>query len=183
MVTSIKDTHSVGVGLGYAEEAGDSLFRLRDGEHWFAAQTLCNRERLAFLPRFHKKVRHSRSLREVIAPVFPGYIFVFLNSRAGSLALDQREFRRGAANQRSSSPDAGPDGRGRSFAGEHRRIGSGAVLWRPQTGAARTRGRRSLRPGPGCAAAAAAKGRVQVLLTVMGRQAAVIKDQAHLTVA
>jgi transcription antitermination factor NusG len=27
----------------------------------------------------------------------------------------------------------------------------------------------------------AAKGRVQVLLTVMGRQAAVVKDQAHLT--
>jgi hypothetical protein len=73
MVTSIKDTHSVGVGLGYAAEARDSLFRLRDGEHWFAAQTLCNRERLAFLPR----IRLSRSLREVIASVFPGYIFVF----------------------------------------------------------------------------------------------------------
>ena len=81
MVTSIKDTRSVGVGLGYAAEAGDSLFKLRDGKRWFVAQTLCNRERLAFRPRFHKTVRHSRSLREVIAPVFSGYIFVVLNPK------------------------------------------------------------------------------------------------------
>ena len=79
MVASTKDTHSVGVGLGYAAETGDYLFKLRDDKRWFAAQTLCNRERLAFLPRFHKKIRHSRSMREVIAPVFPGYIFVVLN--------------------------------------------------------------------------------------------------------
>ena len=76
MVASTKDRHSVGVELGYAAEAGDSLFKLRDCKRWFVAQTLCNRERLAFLPRFHKTVRHTRSWREVIAPVFPGYIFV-----------------------------------------------------------------------------------------------------------
>jgi hypothetical protein len=126
MVASTKDTHRVGVRLAYAAEAGDFLFKLRDGERWFVAQTLCNRERLAFLPRFHKKVRHPRSLREVIAPVFPGYIFVVLNPERDRWRSINGSFGV-AANQRSSSPDAGPDGRGRSFAGEHRRIGPGAV--------------------------------------------------------
>jgi hypothetical protein len=90
MVVSAKDTQSAGVGLAQAAQLGDSLFPLRECERWFVAQTLCHREQLArlhlgaqgfrsFLPRFHKTVRHARSLREVIAPVFPGYILVVLN--------------------------------------------------------------------------------------------------------
>lgn len=64
---------------------------LRDDERWFVAQTLHRRERLAalhlgaqrfrvFLPRFRKTVRHARRLREVVAPVFPGYIFLVLDT-------------------------------------------------------------------------------------------------------
>ena len=60
------------------------------GERWFVAQTLHHREKLAalhlsaqgfrnFLPRFRKTVRHARQLREVIAPVFPSYIFLILD--------------------------------------------------------------------------------------------------------
>src|SRR5271163_3452008 len=90
MVVSAKDTQSTGVGLDNVAQSGDSLFSLRNGERWFVAQTLSHREQLAhfhlgaqgfrrFLPRFHKTVRHARSLREVIAPVFPGYIFVVLH--------------------------------------------------------------------------------------------------------
>ena len=68
----------------------DCEFKLRDGERWYVAQTLRHRENLAnvhlaaqnfkiFLPRFRKPVRHSRKIREVISPVFPGYIFVALD--------------------------------------------------------------------------------------------------------
>ena len=63
---------------------------LSGGERWFVAQTLHHREKLAalhlgaqrfrsFLPRFRKTVRHARQLREVVAPVFPGYIFLILD--------------------------------------------------------------------------------------------------------
>src|ERR1700684_1024886 len=90
VVSATRDTQSAGVGLADAVQSGESLFPLRDGRCWCVAQTLRHREQLArlhlgaqafrsFLPRFHKTVRHARSLREVIAPVFPGYIFVVLN--------------------------------------------------------------------------------------------------------
>jgi transcriptional antiterminator RfaH len=60
-------------------------------ERWFVAQTLHQREKLAalhlgaqgfrsFLPRFRKTIRHARQLREVVAPVFPGYIFLILDT-------------------------------------------------------------------------------------------------------
>lgn len=63
---------------------------LSGGERWFVAQTLHHREKLAarhlgaqgfrsFLPRFRKTVRHARQIREVVAPVFPGYIFLILD--------------------------------------------------------------------------------------------------------
>jgi transcription antitermination factor NusG len=63
---------------------------LQAGEHWFVVQTLSQREKMAafhleaqgfriFMPRFRKTVRHARKLRETIAPVFPGYVFVVLD--------------------------------------------------------------------------------------------------------
>jgi transcription antitermination factor NusG len=68
----------------------DYDFELRDGERWYVAQTQHHRENLAnvhldaqsfrvFLPRFRKTVRHSRKVCETISPVFPGYIFVALD--------------------------------------------------------------------------------------------------------
>lgn len=54
---------------------------------WFAAETLPRSEVLAerhlqrqgfssFCPRFRKTRRHARRIDEVLAPVFPGYVFV-----------------------------------------------------------------------------------------------------------
>jgi transcription elongation factor/antiterminator RfaH len=64
-----------------------SDLKLRGREQWYVAQTLHNREKVAerhlreqgfrsFFPQFRRTVRHARKLREVVAPVFPGYIFV-----------------------------------------------------------------------------------------------------------
>jgi transcription elongation factor/antiterminator RfaH len=68
----------------------DTEYELREGERWFVVQTQPFRENLAklhlnsqnyriFWPRFKKTVRHARKLRETIAPLFPGYIFVSLH--------------------------------------------------------------------------------------------------------
>ncbi len=62
---------------------------LKSGERWFAARVLPHRETTAqvqlhrqgfrtFAPKVRRTVRHARSLRNVLAPLFPGYIFVVL---------------------------------------------------------------------------------------------------------
>jgi transcription elongation factor/antiterminator RfaH len=59
-------------------------------QRWYVAQTLHHKERIAelhlraqgfrpFFPQFRRTVRHARKLREVVAPVFPGYIFVIFD--------------------------------------------------------------------------------------------------------
>ena len=63
---------------------------LEGGERWFAARTLPHRENSAhfnlhclgfrsFVPRFRRTIRHANKLRNVLAPLFPGYIFVILD--------------------------------------------------------------------------------------------------------
>jgi transcriptional antiterminator RfaH len=63
---------------------------LEGGERWFAARTLPHRENSAhfnlhclgfrgFVPRFWRTIRHANKLRNVFAPLFPGYIFVILD--------------------------------------------------------------------------------------------------------
>jgi transcription elongation factor/antiterminator RfaH len=60
------------------------------GERWFLAHTLPKRETKAewhlraqgfrtYLPQIQKTVRHARKLTTVRAPVFPGYLFLVLN--------------------------------------------------------------------------------------------------------
>ncbi len=57
---------------------------------WYAVRTQPNQEARAehqlqrqgfatFLPRIGKSVRHARKLRQVRAPLFPGYLFVQLD--------------------------------------------------------------------------------------------------------
>jgi transcription elongation factor/antiterminator RfaH len=69
-----------------AREPSNDL-KLRGREQWYVAQTLHHREKVAerhlweqgfrsFFPQFRRTVRHARKLREVATPVFPGYIFV-----------------------------------------------------------------------------------------------------------
>ena len=61
-------------------------FELSAGQRWYVAHTLPQRETTAlahlerqnfktFLPRRQKTVRHARTLRNVLAPVFPRYLF------------------------------------------------------------------------------------------------------------
>jgi transcription antitermination factor NusG len=192
MVVSAKD--SAGVGMAHVARSGDFLFQLCDGERWFVAQTLSHRELSArfhlgtqgfrtFLPRFHKTVRHARSLREVIAPVFPGYIFVVLNPERDRWRSINGTFgvaRLVSACQRPVPVPAGVVEALLSSVDE-----SGLVRFD-----------RGLKPGQSVRVVAGpfaqllgvlerldTKGRVQVLLNVMGRQAAVMMDQANLTAA
>jgi transcription antitermination factor NusG len=187
MVVSAKDTQSAGVGLVTGAQ-------LRDGERWFVAQTLCHREQLArlhlvaqairsFLPRFHKTVRHARSLREVIAPVFPGYIFVALNPERDRWRSINGTF--GVARLVSAHQPQVP-------------VPTGVVeaLLASIDELGLVRFDRGLKPGQtvrvvagpfvqflGVLQRLGEKGRVQVLLNIMGRQSAVMMDRAHLTAA
>ena len=63
---------------------------LEPGERWFVARVLHHREASAqfnlhrqgyrsFAPRVRRTIRHARAMRNVIAPLFPGYIFVILD--------------------------------------------------------------------------------------------------------
>jgi transcriptional antiterminator RfaH len=63
---------------------------LERGERWFVARVHANRENSAqfnldrlgfrsFAPRVTRTVRHARKSRNVLAPLFPGYIFLILD--------------------------------------------------------------------------------------------------------
>jgi transcription antitermination factor NusG len=63
---------------------------LEQGERWFVARVYSHRENSAqfnldrlgfrsFAPRVRRTVRHARKLRNVLAPLFPGYIFLILD--------------------------------------------------------------------------------------------------------
>lgn len=61
-----------------------------EGSRWYAVQAQPHKERFAasnlenqgfraFVPRLKKTVRHARKTRTVLAPLFPGYLFVSLD--------------------------------------------------------------------------------------------------------
>ena len=63
---------------------------LGPGERWFVARALAHQEIRAqlnlhrlgfrsFLPRLRRTVRHARKLRDTLDPLFPGYIFVIID--------------------------------------------------------------------------------------------------------
>jgi transcription antitermination factor NusG len=78
-------------GDGSSGEAklSDSL-ELGPGERWFVARVLAHQENRAqfnlhrlgfrnFLPRLRRTVRHARKLRDTLSPLFPGYIFIVID--------------------------------------------------------------------------------------------------------
>ena len=71
-------------------EGASQPLALGQNERWFAARTLSYRENCAqfnvnrlgfrtFFPRVRRTVRHARKMRNVLAPLFPGYLFVVLD--------------------------------------------------------------------------------------------------------
>jgi transcriptional antiterminator RfaH len=72
---------------------GEDLFsnlELAPGERWFVARVLAHQENRAqfnlhrlgfrsFLPRLRRTIRHARKLRDTLNPLFPGYIFVVID--------------------------------------------------------------------------------------------------------
>jgi transcription antitermination factor NusG len=67
-----------------------SPLELVPGERWFVARVLAHQETRAqfnlqrlgfrsFAPRLRRTVRHARTLRETLRPIFPGYIFVIID--------------------------------------------------------------------------------------------------------
>ena len=72
-----------------AKVLSDSL-ELGPGERWFVARVLTHQENRAqfnlhrlgfrsFMPRLRRTVRHARKLRDTLNPLFPGYIFVIID--------------------------------------------------------------------------------------------------------
>ena len=71
-------------------EGLSSSLELGPGERWFVARVLTHQENRAqlnlhrlgfrsFLPRLRRTVRHARKLRDTLNPLFPGYIFVIID--------------------------------------------------------------------------------------------------------
>ena len=67
-----------------------SSLELGQGERWFVARVLAHQENRAqlnlyrlgfrsFMPRLRRTVRHARRLRDTLQPLFPGYIFVTID--------------------------------------------------------------------------------------------------------
>ena len=72
-----------GEGLSYSLE-------LRPGERWFVARVLPHQENRAqfnlhrlgfrsFVPRLRRTIRHARRLRDTLQPLFPGYVFIIID--------------------------------------------------------------------------------------------------------
>jgi transcriptional antiterminator RfaH len=183
MVVSAENMQSAGGGLARGAQSGDSLFPLRDDERWFIVQSLRHAQGVGSCLCRHETVRDARSLREVIAPVFPGYIFVVLNPERDRWRSINGTFgvaRLVSADQR---PLPVPMGVVEALLASVDELG----LMRFDS---------SLKPGQPMRLVAGpfaqvlgvlhrldAKARVQVLLNIMGRLAAVIIGQADLTAA
>jgi transcriptional antiterminator RfaH len=175
------------------EEAGRG-FDLSGGERWFVAQTLQHREKLAqlhlrlqgfrnFFPRFRKTVRHARKLHDVVAPVFRGYIFVIFDAerdRWRSINGTLGVARLLTADSRPIPVPAGVvealmgavDSSGLVLLGSDLKPGEAVkIVAGPFAG------------GLGVLERLGATGRVRVLLNIMGGQAPLVIDRAHLAAA
>lgn len=167
---------------------------LQTGERWFVAQTLSQREKMAgfhlgaqgfriFMPRLRKTVRHARKLRETVAPVFPGYVFIVLDLERDRWRSINGTFGVARLVTTQSRPISVPTG-----------VVEALIATVDESGLMRFDG--GLRPGQdvsvlagpfaksfGTLARLDGNGRVRVLLTIMGGLVSVEMDRADLTVA
>lgn len=101
-------------------EAETGLVPIDRAAQWYVVETQPRAERLAqshlarqrfasFCPRFRKTRRHARRTDEVLAPVFPGYLFVSFDSdRDNWTAINGTCGVRGLVGPRSNRPHAMP---------------------------------------------------------------------------
>ena len=86
MLNSVQVEQNSSAQFGSASER----LALQRGERWFVARVHANRENSAqfnldrlgfrsFAPRLGRTIRHARKVRTVLAPLFPGYIFLILD--------------------------------------------------------------------------------------------------------
>jgi transcription antitermination factor NusG len=172
----------------------DLEYNLREGERWFVVQTKPQRENLAglhlvaqdyqiFWPRFRKTVRHARKLREAIAPLFPGYIFVSLHPHKNRWRPINGTFGVARLLTAEGSPLPVPPG-----------IVERLILALDETGLVRLDGdlragqRVNVVGGPfagglGVLERLDGKGRVRILMSILGGPVSVAMDSAHLTAA
>ena len=77
-------------GLVSGGEGLSSSLELGPGERWFVARVLAHQESRAqlnlhrlgfrsFVPRLRRTVRHARRLQDTLKPLFPGYIFLVID--------------------------------------------------------------------------------------------------------
>jgi transcription elongation factor/antiterminator RfaH len=168
--------------------------KLQGQQQWYVAQTLHHREKIAelhlraqgfrpFFPQFRKTVRHARKLREVMAPVFPGYIFVIFDTERDRWHSINGTFgvsRLLTALKRPLSVPAGVvetligaiDPSGCVVLGADLRAGQAVrVVAGPFAG------------GLGVLERLDGKGRVRLLLSIMGGQTPLMIDRAHVAAA
>ena len=167
---------------------------LQEGERWFVAQTLSQREKMAsfhleaqgfriFMPRFRKTIRHARKLRETVAPLFPRYVFVALDLERDRWRSINGTFGVSRLVTTQSRPIAVPTG-----------VVEALIATVDESGLVRLDA--GLRPGQPVSVLAGpfaksfgvlsrldGNGRVRVLLTIMGGLVSVAMDRADLTAA
>jgi transcription antitermination factor NusG len=167
---------------------------LQGGERWFVVQTLTQREKMAgfhleaqnfriFMPRFRKTVRHARKLRETIAPIFPGYVFVVLDLERDRWRSINGTFGVARLLTTQSRPISVPTG-----------VVEALIATADESGLVRFDG--GLRQGQPVSVLAGpfaksfgvlsrldGNGRVRVLLTIMGGSVSVAMDRVDLTAA
>src|SRR5689334_9774188 len=80
----------VSLNLEFRGQSLSGSLELAPGERWFVARALAHQETRAqfnlqrlgfrsFVPRLRRTVRHARQTRDVLHPLFPGYIFVVID--------------------------------------------------------------------------------------------------------
>jgi transcriptional antiterminator RfaH len=176
-----------------AEQTGGD-FELRGRERWFVAQTLQHREKLAqrhlrqqgfrnFFPRFRKTVRHARKLQDVVAPVFRGYMFVIFDAERDQWRSINGTLGVARLLTADSQPIPVPAGVVEALIGAL--DSSGLVLLgtdlKPGEAVRIVGG--PFAGGLGVLERLDAKGRVRVLLNIMGGQAPLVIDRVHLAAA
>jgi transcriptional antiterminator RfaH len=180
-------------GARHTEEA-DGGFDLRDGERWYVAQTLQHREKLAqlhlrlqgfrsFFPRFRKTVRHARKLHDVVAPVFRGYIFVIFDAERDRWRSINGTLGVARLLTAASQPVPVPAGVVEALIGALDSSGLVMLGTDLKPGEAVRIVAGPFAGGLGVLERLDARGRVRVLLNIMGGQATLVINRAHLAAA